>query len=71
MPTYTCDVCGARLLFHAPKVHVGAKEFCAPQDSTCHLLGLLSASWRLTEVEARQLLDDDIAAATAGAPRAA
>jgi hypothetical protein len=59
---YRCDACGCSLPLGTPKAKIGIREFCGPDHSPCHTLGLRSASWTLSEAEARALLDEAIAA---------
>lgn len=45
MSLFRCDACGVSLLYGSCKAKVGAREYCGPDRSPCHRLGLESARW--------------------------
>lgn len=64
MTAFRCDACGATLTCSVLKVKVGAREYCGPEASPCHALGVRNARWTLAPHEAAELLADAAALAS-------
>lgn len=53
-----CESCGARIPHGVAFSLIGPKTYCAPAGAGCHRLGQLNATWTLTALEAKTLLEE-------------